>query len=186
MLWHRLLAHLNSNDITKLHVYANVVTKPRQVDEVCSASRLGKAHKLPFKSEFARAQEVVDVVHFDMDGPCEPSIPEKYRNFATFQDDNSRYIFVDMMRCRSELGEMFKELAHRFSKMLSKATGTLTVRKEHESYHENCTNKLHSDNAKEYFHLGNRFRAEINRSFAPPYTPELKDIAERVYPQSLY
>lgn len=182
-LWHRRLAHMNSKDLCQVHKYATGVPKLGMMDHVCRACRLGKAHKLPFKGKFTRALEVGDIVHSDIVGPLEASYPDRYRYFATFQDDHSRYGFAGMMRRKSDVGDVFIAFAHRFSSMGSTFTGIMTVPKDHEDFLENislCIKRLHSDNAKEYLRLGTDLGGGVDKSYAPPYTPELNAIAERV------
>ena len=182
-LWHKRLAHMNAKDLCQVHKHAIGVPKLSKMNEICRACRLGKAHKLPFKGTFNRAVNVGDIVHSDIVGPLEPSYPDRYRYFATFQDDHSRYDFAGMMTHKNEVGDVFIQFAHRFTKLGSTPTGVMNFPKDHAVPFQgvaSCIKKIHSDNAKEYIRLGNDLGGGIDKSYAPKYTPELNAVAERV------
>ena len=171
-LWHRRLGHINSRDLSTLHKHVEGVPQLSELKEVCRACRLGKAHKLPFPGHFEHAAAVGDVVHSDIVGPLESSFPERYKYASTFLDDHSRYTFIGLMHKRSDLQETFDGVSRKFQRVGG------ARKKVHFS---GPIAKVHSDGAREYIALQNSLGGgDENKSFSPPYTPELNAIAERV------
>ena len=151
--------------LVTLHKHADDVPDLQQSDDLCRACRLGKAHKLAFLGHFNRAEVVGDFLHSDIVGPLELSFPDKYNYVSTFLDDHSRYTLIGLMTRRSMLEHTFKQAYAMFSEF----GGDIKI------------SMVHSDGAKEYIALQNDIGGvNQNKSFSPPYTPELNGIAERV------
>ena len=111
-LWHRRLAHVNMQDLARVHVHTDGVPKISASscnNDVCRACRLGKAHKLPFKGHFVRATRPGEIVHSDIVGPLPVSYPQRHRYLVTFLDDYSRHVFVAFMRHKSDVKQAFQE-----------------------------------------------------------------------------
>ena len=181
-LWHRRLAHVNTRDLTQLFRHAHGVPQLRMTGESCTACKLGKAHKQPFPGNFKRADAVGDVVHSDIVGPIEMSYPDHYRYFATFQDDFSRYVFVAFMQRKSDLSSAYQEFSQRFAELGAVSTIPSNAGNNYLSQNANLGShikKLHSDQGKEYVHLEKEL-GSVEKSYSPPYTPELNAVAERV------
>ena len=171
-LWHNRLAHLNPRDLVSLHNHVRDVPQLVQMDDVCRACRLGKAHKLPFPGHFEQAKAVGEIIHSDIVGPLEPSWPDRYRYISTFVDGHSRYTLIGLMHHKSDIHEVFQGVSAKFRKV-----GGASI---NPNFHGPIA-KIHSDGAKEYIALQNSLGGgEHNKSFSPPYTPELNAIAERV------
>ena len=167
-LWHRRLAHINARDLLKVHEHVDDVPELSPMKDVCRACRLGKAHQLPFPGHFTHASKVGETVHSDIVGPLELSFPDRYRYASAFLDDHSRYNLLGFMRHRSDLQNVFDDVTKKFAQI---GGGNIDV----------YINKLHSDGAKEYEALQNDLGGgDMDKSFAPPYTPQLNGIAERV------
>lgn len=164
-LWHRRLTHKNFRDLGNMHKYADGIPELVHNEDVCRACRLGKAHKLPFPGHFQRAHAVGDIVHSDTVGPLVWSFPANFKYACTFMDDYSRYLVIACMGARSQLSEAYEKVSAKFFSI-----GGVRI------------SGIHSDGAKEYLALQNHLGGvdEENKSFAPPYTPELNGIAERV------
>lgn len=77
-LCHRRLAHINDQDLTRAHKYAddvlnvNVLSRPRRV------CKLGNAHELPFSGHFKRATEAGEIIHSDIFGNLELSFSGRF------------------------------------------------------------------------------------------------------------
>lgn len=171
-LWHRRLAHMNIQDLTYVHKYADGVPQLTSSKESCRACHLGKAHKLPFSSHFKQMSTVGELVHSDMMGSLEMSFPDRFRYVCTFIDDFSRYTFLGFLRNKSDLLQAFEMVKTKFNDFVH-ADATF--------FGSSVIQKLHSDGAKEYKSLGKFFGGEdINNTFSPPYTPEHNAIAERI------
>jgi hypothetical protein len=76
-------------------------------NDVCRFCCLGKAHKLPFSSNFSRTSAPGVVIHFDIVDPLPISFPDKCRYMRTFLDDYSRYLVVALMQKKSDIGDAF-------------------------------------------------------------------------------
>ena len=181
-LWHRRLGHLNAKDLCNIHKHADGVPQLHKLNDVCRACRLGKAHKLPFKGHFERAKSIGDLIHSDIVGPLQPSFPDRYKYAATFQDDHSRFAYVGFMRNKSDLPSVFHAFALLFHRVTQTRLGVVSIAPD-------CAQqfpvewgeikRLHSDNAKEYISLPD-FGGGMEKSYCPPYTPELNAVAERI------
>ena len=69
---------------------------------VCEPCLEGKITMWHFKVKGYRAKEVLDLVHTDLCRPMSTSVREGYEYFITFIDDYSRYIYIYLMRHKSE------------------------------------------------------------------------------------
>jgi len=171
-LWHRRLAHVNVKDLSALHKHADGVPELPTMMDVCRSCRLGKAHKLPFHGHFQKTSRIGEVIHSDIVGKLDLSYPSRYRYVCTFLDDFSRYTFIAFLRSRDEVKDAFQQVIP-----LIRTENSDTL---HFSQSSNLM-KLHSDGAEEYKAILNDFGGVVfEKSFSPPYTPELNGIAERV------
>lgn len=170
-LWHKPLAHINGRDLMNVHKYADGVPKLAKLEEICRACRLGKAHKLPFSGQFKRTENVGELVHSDIMGKLEPSFPDNFRYIATFLDDHSRYLLLACMKKRDDLHGVYSQISSQFRRLAGAPETT-----------EFNFSKLHSDGAKENIALQKNLGGDNDNdnSVAPPYTPELNGVAERV------
>lgn len=121
---------MNMTDLCDMHKHAEGIPVLKGSNQVCRACRMGKARKLPFKGQFIRSEKVGDIVHSDIVGPFEKSYPDRYRYFATFKDDHSRYDFAGLMRQKSNLGDAFKSFLLRFHDLCSAPVGSINVHQD--------------------------------------------------------
>lgn len=85
-----------------------------------------------------------------------------------------------MIRNKSDIIEAFTAFVRRFTAVVPSSYGTMTVPLRHENdFNEerNYIRKIHSDNAMEFKRLGYDLGDEVNKSYSPPYIPELISIA---------
>ena len=182
-LWHNRLAHLNTRDLCNVHKHADGVPKLGKIHDVCRACRLGKAHRQPFTGKFERTLCVGEVIHSDIVGPLDRSYPDGYKYFATFQDDYSRYMYVAFMQNKSDLCEAFLEFISKFIDAGAKQITTLSIHPDQVNEFAEVRKyikKIYSDQAKEYIRLKKKIGNNTQSSYAPPHTPELNAIAERI------
>ncbi len=172
VLWHGRLGHMNQKDLSRLFKYADGVPQLKPTTDVSRACRMAKAHKLPFKGKFTRATKVGDVIHSDIVGPLEPTFPDRYRYFVTFQDDHSRYDFIGLMKRKSDLIIVFNAFLARFSQLTSTTAKSLTVHEELYSMYSTMIGnikRIHSDGGMEYVHLENEVGDLVEKIYSIPH-----------------
>lgn len=156
---------MNILDLTNVHKHADGIPILNTTVDVCRTCILGKSHKLPFTGHLGQADAVGDLVHSDIVGPLVMSFSDRFRYASTFMDDHSRYFLVSFLQRRRMLREVFTLISAVFFDL-----GGSKI------------SKLHSDEGKYYL----AFQQDLgvvdadNKSFSPPYTPELKIIGEMV------
>lgn len=131
----------------------------------CALCIENKMHNVPFKNNRARAKEVLEIIHTDVNGPHRTvgSRGEKY--FMSVIDDHSRLCKVYCIRSKEEVYDCLCEYINEVENI----TG-MKVK------------KIRCDNGKEY--LNSRIyqftrSKEIQINACPPYVHELNGVAER-------
>ena len=170
--WHLRLGHLNVQDVQKLSSKNMVAgmsinsSKSAPVSD-CEGCALGKQSRLPFpKSSSSKTSDVLELVHSDVCGPMSvPSVGGSLY-FITFIDDFSKYVWVHVIKKKSDALEKFKE----FLALTENQTGKKLKR-------------FRSDNGGEYF--SGEFDTfcdarGIFREPTIPYTPQQNGVAERM------
>ncbi|KAK8715561.1 hypothetical protein V6N13_042892 [Hibiscus sabdariffa] len=66
--------------------------------------------KAPFNGKGERASDLLGLIHSDVCGPMNTQARGGLQYFITFTDDFSRYVYIYLMRHKSEALEKFKEL----------------------------------------------------------------------------
>ncbi len=122
-LWHRRYGHLNSDSLKRLSsedLVDGFSFDAKKGIAFCDACVHGKHHKTPFpvRSE-TRAKGVLDLVHSDVCGKLRPKSIGGAEYFVTFIDDRSRYVWLYMMKSKSEVFSKFKQ----WKAMVEKSTG---------------------------------------------------------------
>uniref|UniRef100_A0AAV1VG35 Integrase catalytic domain-containing protein n=1 Tax=Peronospora matthiolae TaxID=2874970 RepID=A0AAV1VG35_9STRA len=169
-LWHLLLGHIGHRGldaIVKQNLGVGIGITSVDKWELCNGCALGKQTRVSFQSTTRKpAKDLLDVVHSDVCGPMQTSTFSNKRYFVTFIDDKSRFCTVHLIHSKSEVLGKFMQF--------TKFAETQTVRR---------IKMLRSDNGGEY--VSNKFAAfcrnnGIIQQFTPPYTPQLKGVAERM------
>ena len=108
-LWHLRLGHINLDRIHRL--VTNGLLSPLDVTDlpICEPCLEGKITLRPFKAKGNRFKEVLDMIHTGLCGPMSTSARGGYEYFITFIDDYSRYVYIYLMRYKSEAFEKFEE-----------------------------------------------------------------------------
>ena len=87
---------------------------------VCESCLEGKMTKRPFNAKGRRAQDLLELVHFDVFGLMSTQAKGGYEYFITFTNDYLRYGYVYLMRWKSEAFEKFKEFRAEVENQLGK------------------------------------------------------------------
>lgn len=124
MLWHRRLAHINSQDMHKMR---NGVVDGLSYDSThditksqCTTCCEGKQTRLPFTHVGERSTETLHRIHTDICGPMETNSLNGARYFLLFIDDYSRMTFIYFLKNKSEAFSRFKEFKLVVENQLSK------------------------------------------------------------------
>ena len=169
-IWHLRFGHLNKKDVKLLaseKLVDGIAVDPKAADEVCEGCILGKQTRYPFpKTGSTKSTDVLHLVHSDVCGPLSVVSVGGSIYYVTFIDDFSNFVWVYMLKLKSEVLEKFVE----FVAMVETFTGKKLKR-------------LRSDNGGEYFgDAFNDFCKErgIMREPTIPYTPQQNGKAERL------
>ena len=106
--WHYRLGHINKNKVNRLTQERILEVNDYELLPTCKTCLLRKMMKSSFTKKDDRASEVLSLVHIDVCGPMNTSVRDGYYYFITFIDDLSRYVYVYLMKYKSELFEIFK------------------------------------------------------------------------------
>ena len=135
-------------------------------DFFCDACQLGKAHRLPFKTESKEVDtKPGELIHSDVCGPMSETSPGGARYFVTFIDDASGFRYVYFLKQKSEVFERFRN----FERLVANKFGRLMK-------------TLRSDNVREYVNEKmNQYLSSRGIKFEPsaPYTPKQNGKSER-------
>ena len=113
-LWHRRFAHLNHEDVRKLHsreLVKGLVLKSKTLpDPICEPCIAGKQHRSNVsRHALHRSDEPLQLVHSDVHGPLPVQSKEGYKYWITFIDDHSRFWVVLPLRAKSDAFAAFKQ-----------------------------------------------------------------------------
>jgi hypothetical protein len=70
---------------------------------------MGKMARTPFSRRMERATDLLEIIHTDVCGPMSAATRGGYCYFLTFTDDLSRYVYIYLMKHKSETFKKFKE-----------------------------------------------------------------------------
>ena len=87
--------------------------------KLCESCVKGKLHRNPFTSSERYTRKPLKLVHTDVCGKLEASSLSGGQYFLTFIDDYSRYIWIYILKHKSEVFAHFKE----WKAMVEKSTG---------------------------------------------------------------
>ena len=169
-IWHRRFGHLGMKNLQKLATDQLVngldydVTKDIKFCEPCVD---GKHHhsSIP-KFGSRRATKLLEIVHSDVCGRLEAKSLGGAESFVTFIDDKSRYVWIYILKNKSEVFKIFLE----WKSMVEKSSGEKIK-------------ILRSDNGGEY--TSKEFedylkKNGIRHEHTVPKTPEQNGVAERM------
>lgn len=169
MLWHRKLGHVNYADLCKMrNGLVDGVDFGNQYEveiKNCEVCKEGKQTRQPFQRSVNRCDNILDLIHSDLNGPMQNKSIGGAKYILTFIDDHSRKMFVYFIKEKSEVFNRFVE----FKAMVENETGKRIK-------------ALRSDNGTEYVNeaFQSYFKKHgIKHQKSVVYTPEQNGIAER-------
>ncbi|XP_022891620.1 uncharacterized protein LOC111406424 [Olea europaea var. sylvestris] len=161
-LWHKRLGHLNYKSLEQLAKKELIDGLPKIVPSenvVCGPCQLGKqlkgSHK---KTTKILTKRPLELVHMDLMGPSRTESLGGKRYILIVVDDFSRFIWIELLREKSDACDLIKSLCKRLNNELN-----LKV------------SRMRSDHGKEFenFHLESFCMDEgILHEFSSPITPQ--------------
>ncbi|GAU27929.1 hypothetical protein TSUD_160240 [Trifolium subterraneum] len=110
-LWHHRYGHLSVKGLKLLNKKDMVKGLPalRELNEKCTDCLMGKQHRevIPKQAKW-RATAKLQLIHYDICGPINPSSNGGKRYFLTFTDDFSRKTWVYILKEKSKAFATFK------------------------------------------------------------------------------
>ena len=173
--WHSILGHCNTDDIMKLETVVDGMKISNSNKFVCEACILGKQTQTVNREPSTRATKPLEFVSTDVSGPIDPISSDGFRYVISFTDNYSGYIFLYLMRNKSDA-------AKALDKFLSDVSPIGKVRCFLDLVPESVVLKMRSDNGGEY--MGHEFKSilaknHIRHEQCAPYSPHQNGIAER-------
>ena len=108
-LWHCHLGHIGVKRMKKLHIDGLLESLDYESLDACEPCLMGKMTKTPFSGTMERATDLLEIIHTDVCGPVSIEAHGGYHCFLTLTDDLSRYVYIYLMKHKSETFEKFKE-----------------------------------------------------------------------------
>lgn len=166
--WHRKLGHVNFE-------YLNIISKnellsgiPKDLESEymkCAICIQSKMHDTPFDNNRKRANDILEIIHTDINGPHPTTGNRGERFFLSFVDDYSKLCKVYCIRSKTEVLDCFVEYVNLMENLTNKRIKTVRC-----------------DNGKEYLNASvYKFVREkgIYLNLCPPYVHQLNGVAER-------
>ena len=169
-IWHRRFGHLGMRSLQTLakgklvngfdYDYSKEIS-------FCQACAEGKRHKSQFPaSRGKRAKEQLELVHSDVCGKIQASSLGGGHYFLTFIDDNTRYVWVYILKSKDQVFEKFAE----WKALIENSSGRKLK-------------TLRTDNGGEY--KSAKFsvylkKEGVRHEFTIPKTPQQNGVAERM------
>lgn len=166
--FHRLLGHVNFQYLNKMCKEKLVDGLPENLEQIhlkCGTCLQNKMHNLRFENNRYRAQEILEIVHTDVNGPHTTTGYDGSKYFVTFIDDYSKCAVVYSIKSKNEVTKSFEN----FINLVENLTGKRIK-------------KLRCDNGREFINNDmNKILHEkgIILDTCPPYTHQLNGTAER-------
>ena len=170
-VWHHRYGHLSITSLKKLanEKLVNGLSCDDVSDEMefCESCVQGKIHRTPFPTAGGkRAEAPLVLVHSDVCGKMNSKSLSGAEYFLTFIDDKTRYVWVYILKRKSEVLRRFQE----WKAMVERSTGRKVI-------------AVRTDNGGEYtsVEFQSYLRKEgIKHEFTVSRTPEQNGVAERL------
>ena len=163
-LWHCRLGHIGVKRMKKLHADGLLESLDYESFDTCVPCLMGKMTKTPFSGTMERATNLLEIIHSDVCGPMSVEARGGYRYVLTFMDDLSGYVYIYLMKHKSETFEKFKEF-----------------QSEVENQRDKKIMFLQSDRGEQY--LSHKFGTHLRKcgivsQLTPPGTPQRNGVSE--------
>jgi hypothetical protein len=139
LLLHRRLGHPSFAAMS--HSYSSLFNACSRESLICDACKFAKHTRVPYLSLGLRSNKPFDIIHSDVWGPCEVYSISGHRWFMTFIDGFSWYTWLYLLKHKSDVFIVFKDLCafikNKFGntiKVLRSNNGTEYVNQEFEQF----------------------------------------------------
>jgi hypothetical protein len=166
--WHARMGHLHFRALRAMSSKQMVRGIPAidRVETFCDGCALGKHHRTLFPQASAfRAEHGLELVHTDLCGPITPASPSGEQYFLLVVDDHSRFMWLELLRCKSEAFERFKKVQR-----MAEAEGRCKLR----AFRSDRGGEFNSTEFMKYCEeLG------VKHYTTAPYSPQQNGVVER-------
>ncbi|KAF2887744.1 hypothetical protein ILUMI_18431 [Ignelater luminosus] len=134
--WHRILGHANFQDLKHLCQLQLAEGLPYKIENVflkCEICLQNKMTNLKFKNNRSGANDILEIIHTDVNGPISPTGYKGERYSVSFVEDFSKIAVVYCIKHKSEVFNRFVE----HIKLMQNQTGKKIK-------------EIHCDNGREY------------------------------------
>ena len=166
-IWHARLGHFNQETMRMMankEIVTGLPSISRSTDTCVSCLRGKQSRKSFPQATHYRATKLFELVHADLCGPISPSTTAHNRYIFVHIDDHSRYMWIVLLKEKSEAFEKFKH----FKKLVEQET------------REELRN-LRTDRGGEFTSNEFRYYCEkhgVNRHLTTPYSPQQNGAVE--------
>ena len=167
--WHRRFGHLGTQslqELVKRKMVKGLDFDLKQELSFCESCVQGKSHRLPFQQSEKRTNHPLELIHSDVCGKIGTKSLGGGEYFVTFLDDHTRYVWVYILKQKSEVFRCFRE----WKALVEKSSGRKIK-------------IFRSDNGGEYTstEFGTYLTKEgIKQELTIPHSPQQNGAAERL------
>ncbi|KAK2364020.1 putative mitochondrial protein [Trifolium repens] len=168
-LWHQKLGHLNLKGMKKAISVEAIRGLPKLKiveGKVCGECQIGKQIRMSHPMlEHQTTSKVLELLHMDLMGPMQVESLGGKRYALVVVDDYSRYTWVNFIREKSDVFDVFKELCIQLQR--EKGSNVVRIRSDHGREFENSKfNEFCSTEG-------------IKHEYSSPITPQQNGVVER-------
>jgi histone deacetylase 1/2 len=118
-IWHRRLGHPSSQVVASILRSNKLESSSFALGEphVCNACQQANARQLPFELSTRVSTEPLALVHSDVWGPAIKS-SSRYHYYVSFLDDYSKFVWVYLLRHKSDVEKVFYQFQNRVERQL--------------------------------------------------------------------
>jgi hypothetical protein len=108
-LWHCRLGHIGVKHMKNLHADGLLKSLEFESLDTCEPCLYGKMTKTLFFGTMEWASDLLEIIHADVSGPMSVDACGEYPYFLTFTGELNRYVYIYLMKHKSEMFEKFKQ-----------------------------------------------------------------------------
>ena len=116
--WHICLGHPSSVIVRKI-LSQNIISyvKDLHPESICDSCQLAKSHQIPYPISTSVSTFPLQLIFSDVWGPAPKSIG-RHEYYVSFIDDYSKFMWIYLLKCRSDVLQVFKKFRNLLSDVL--------------------------------------------------------------------